>query len=165
MARDALRTLGASDDATLREPGEPGIRRRTGNRVSFEVRPVDDPRNQAGAVLRSHMRDFIVEQLRPLGDVSPAEGHSTYAVGGVIKNLSTTHGGSDVEVTCSVQLVVMRQPGNSLFLMTSGEAHVQKPRRSWRPQLQATMELAAIEGAVRGASADLMSQLSPLAGR
>ena len=88
------------------------------------------------------MRDFLVQQLRPLGDVAPAEGQATYAVGGVIKNLSVARGGPDVEVICAVQLVVMRQPGNALFLMTSGEARVQKPKRQWRPQLQASMELA-----------------------
>jgi HEAT repeats len=166
MARDAQRTLGASDDATLREPGEPGIRRRAGGRLSIDVRPVGDPRHQADPLLRSHMRDFIVEQLRPLGDISPTEGRGTYAVGGVIKNLSVVHGGADVEVVCSVQLVVMRQPGNALFLMTYGEARVLKPRRRWRPQLQESMELEAVEAAVRGASGDLLSQLSPLlAGR
>ena len=63
---------------------------------------------------------------------------------------------------CAVQLVVMRQPGNALFLMTSGEARVQKPKRHWRPQQQASMELEAVEGAVRGASEDLISQLGPL---
>ena len=128
--------------------------------LSIEVKPVGDPEQQAGPVLRSHMRDFLVEQLRPLGDVSPAEGQATYAVGGVIKNLSVARGGADVEVICAVQLVVMRQPGNALFLMTFGEARVQKPKRHWRPQLQATMELEAVEGAVRGASQDLISQLA-----
>ena len=43
----------------------------------------------------------------------------TYAVGAVLKNLAIARGGPDVEVTCAVQLVVMRQPGNALFLMTS----------------------------------------------
>jgi hypothetical protein len=110
------------------------------------------------------MRDFLVEQLRPLGDVSANApnidvGQATYAIGGVIKHLSFEHGSSDVEVRCAVQLVVMRQPGNALFLMTSGEAHVQKPKRTFRPQLQASMELEAVEGAVRGASEDLLSQL------
>ena len=57
----------------------------------------------------------------------------------------------------------MRQPGNALFLMTSGEARVQKPKRQWRPQLQASMELEAVEVAVRGASEDLISQLGALA--
>jgi hypothetical protein len=162
MARDALRGLGGFDDSTPRHPGEPGIRRRPGGRppLSIEVKPVGDPEQQAGPVLRSHMRDFLVEQLRPLGDVSPAEGQATYAVGGVIKNLYVARGGPDVEVICAVQLVVMRQPGNALFLMTSGEARVQKPKRQWRPQLQASMELEAVEGAVRGASRDLISQLA-----
>ena len=57
-----------------------------------------------------------------------------------------------------------RQPlrirvGNALFLMTSGEAHVQKPKRIFKPHLQASMELEAVEVAVRGASEDLISQL------
>jgi HEAT repeat protein len=160
MAREALRGMGGIDDSVPREPGEPSIRRRSSPKLSIEVKAVDDPRNQAGPVLRSHMHDFLVQQLRALGDVQPTEGQATYAVGGVIKNLSVARGGPDVEVTCAVQLVVMRQPGNALFLMTSGEARVQKPKRQWRPQLLASMELAAVEGAVRGASEDLISQLA-----
>jgi hypothetical protein len=160
-AREALRGLGGFDEGTPRGPGDPSIRRRTGGRppLSIEVRPVGDPGRQAGPLLRSHMRDFLLEQLRPLGEVSAEDGQATYAVGGVIKNLSVARGGPDVEVTCAVQLVVMRQPGNALFLMTSGEARIQKPKRMWRPQLQASMELEAVEGAVRGASEDLISQL------
>jgi HEAT repeat protein len=163
MARDALRSFGGLDDAAPREQGEPGIHRRAA-KLSIEVKPVGDPQHQAGPVLRSHMRDFLVEQLRPLGDVSADERLASaqvasYAVGGVIKNLVVTHGGPDVEVTCAVQLIVMRQPGNALFLLTSGEGRVQKPRRQFRPQLQASMELEAVEVAVRGASEDLISQL------
>jgi hypothetical protein len=157
MAREALRGL-AMDEPAPPIGGEAAVRRRPA-RMSIEVRPVGDPRNQAGPVLRSHMRDFLVEQLRPLGDVSAEETQPTYAVGGVIKSLAVARGGPDVEVICAVQLVVMRQPGNALFLMTSGEARVQKPKRQWRPQLQASMELQAVEGAVRGASEDLISQL------
>src|SRR6266496_1728548 len=140
-----------------RDAGAPSIRRRPA-RMSIEVRPVGDPRNQAGPAIRSHMRDFLVEQLRPLGDVSADEGQpTTYAIGGVIKSLAVARGGPDVEVICAVQLIVMRQPGNALFLMTSGEARVQKPKRHWRPQLQASMEMEAVEGAVRGASEDLIA--------
>ena len=160
MAREALRSLGGVDESTPAAPGEPSIRRRAGKQVSFEVRPVGDPRNQADPMLRSHMRDFLLQQLRPVGNVEPPEGQATYAVGGVIKNLSVARGGSDVEVICAVQLVVMRQPGNALFLMTSGEGRVMKPKRHFRPQLQAVMELEAVEVAVRGASADLISQLA-----
>jgi HEAT repeat protein len=162
-AREALRSLGDLDDTTPREAGDPGIRRRP-PKLAIEVKPVGDPQHQAGPVLRSHMRDFLVEQLRPLGDVSADErlagGPTTsYAVDGVIKHLVVTRGGPDVEVTCAVQLIVMRQPGNALFLLTSGEGRVQKPRRQFRPQLQASMELEAVEVAVRGASEDLISQL------
>jgi hypothetical protein len=159
MAQAALRGLGDAEDTTARDPGEPGVRRRSHSRLAIEVKPVGDPSHQAGPMLRSHMRDFLVEQLRPLGDVSPSEIQANYAVGGVIKHLSIAHGGSDVEVICAVQLVVMREPGNALFLMTSGEAHVQKPRRQFKPHLQASMEQEAVEVAVRGASEDLISQL------
>ena len=159
MARDALRGLGGIDESTPAGPGEPSIRRRSGRQLSFEIRPVGDPRNQADPLLRSHMRDFLMQQLRPVGDVAPAEGQATYAVGGVIKNLTVARGGPDVQVTCAVELVVMRQPGNALFLMTSGEGRVLKSKRHFRPQLQASMELEAAEVAVRGASADLISQL------
>jgi hypothetical protein len=128
--------------------------------MTIEVRPIGDPKNQAGPVIRSHMRDFLVEQLRPLGDDTAEETQATtYAVGAVLKNLAVARGGPDIEVICAVQLVVMRQPGNALFLMTSGEARVQKPRRSFRPAQQASMEMEAVEGAVRGASEDLISQL------
>jgi hypothetical protein len=157
--RDALRSLGGIDESTPTAPGEPSIRRRPGRQLSFEIRPVGDPRNQADPLLRSHMRDFLMQQLRPLGDVAPGEGQATYAIGGVIKNLTVVRGGPAVEVTCAVELVVMRQPGNALFLMTSGEGRVQRPKRHFRPQLQASMELEAAEVAVRGASADLISQL------
>ena len=34
-----------------------------------------------------------------------------------------------------------------------------KPQRQWRPQLRASMELTALEAAVRGASEDLVAQL------
>jgi hypothetical protein len=159
MARDALRSLGGIDESTPAAPGAPSIRRRPGRQLSFEIRPVGDPRNQADPLLRSHMRDFLVQQLRPIGDVAPPDGQATYAIGGVIKNLTVARGGPDVEVICAVQLVVMRQPGNALFLMTSGEARVQKPKRMFRPQQQASMEMEAVEGAVRGASEDLISQL------
>jgi len=160
MAREALRGLGGADESTPREPGEAGIRRRSAAKLSIAVRPVGDPGHQAGPVLRSHMRDFLAEQLRPLGEVSTAESRANYAVGVVIKHLSVAHGGPDVEVICAVQLVVMREPGNALFLMTSGEGRVQKPKRMFKPHLQASMEMEAVEGAVRGASEDLISQLA-----
>ena len=162
MARDALRGLGGIDESTPAGPGEPSIRRRRGGSCRSRSGRSAIPRNQADPLLRSHMRDFLIQQLRPVGDVAPAEGQATYAVGGVIKTLTVARGGPDVEVTCAVQLVVMRQPGNALFLMTSGEGRVQKPKRQFRPQLQASMELEAVEVAVRGASEDLISQLAAL---
>jgi len=159
-ARAALRRLGGADDGGPRMPGEAGIRPHTAAKPSFEIKAVGDPDHHAGPALRSHMRDFLVDQLRPFGDIDPSEHRGMYAVDGVIKNLSqaTTHRG--VEVNCVVQLVVSRQPSGGVFMLTSGEATVQKPKLQWKPQLRPSMELEALEAAVRGASEDLVSQLA-----
>jgi hypothetical protein len=77
----------------------------------------------------------------------------------VIKSLSLATGGHEVEVSCAVQLIVSRQPTGGVFLMSNGEATVQRPRRQWRPESRAGMELEALEAAVRGASEDLLNHL------
>jgi hypothetical protein len=138
----------------------PAIRPRAGKKLSFEIKPMGDQSNKAGAALRSHMRDFIVAQLRPYGDVAPPENQGMYAVDGVIKNLTTNTSGPDVETSCAVQLVLSRQPGGGVFLLTSGEATVQRPRRQFKAQQKPGMELEALESALRSASEDLLNQIS-----
>jgi hypothetical protein len=168
VAKRALKQL-ADDGENGQQPGDgsgqpeplgPAIRPRGGRRVSFEVKQMGDRSHHASPGLRSHMRDFLVDQLRPAGDVArPNEGN--FAVDGVIRDLSTaTTRDGDVEVTCSVQLMVSRQPGGGVFMLTSGEATVQKPKRQWRPQQTPAMELEALENAVRAASEDLVRNLS-----
>jgi hypothetical protein len=161
-ARNALEALGGDVDDTppAPEPGQPAIRPRAGKKLSFEVKAMGDRSNHAGPALRSHMRDFVLAQLRPYGDVSPPEHQGMFAVDGVIKDLSTSTRGADVEVNCSVQLVLSRQPGGGVFLLTSGEATVQKPRRQLKPGQKSTMELEALENALRSASEDLLNQIS-----
>jgi len=56
--------------------------------------------------------------------------------------------------------LVDRQPTGGVFLLTSGEAVVQKPRRHFRSQNRPGMEVEALEGAVRGASEDLRRHLA-----
>jgi hypothetical protein len=159
-ARAALRRLGGADEGGPREPGEAAIRPHTAAKPSFEIKPVGDPEHRAGQALRSHMRDFLVDQLRPFGQTDPAAHQGTYAIDGVIKTLSQATTRRDVEVSCAVQLVVSRQPSGGVFMMTSGEATVQKPKQQWKPQQRPGMELEALEAAVRGASEDLVSQLA-----
>jgi hypothetical protein len=157
-ARVALRRLGS--DEGPRAAGEADIRRHRGPTTSFEVKAIGDPGHRAGPVLQSHMRDFLIDQLRPFGEVDAGERQGTYAVDGVIKSLSLETTGHDVEVSCAVQLVVSRQPSGGVFMLTSGQATVQKPKRQFRPQLRPSMEMEALEAAVRGASEDLVSKLA-----
>ena len=158
MAHESLRRMAAADESATGEHGA-SIHRRAVVRPSFEVKAVGDPEHRAGPALRSHMHDFLVDQLRPFGDVSPMENQGTYAVDGVIKSLSLSTVGREVEVSCAVQLVVSKQPSGGVFLMSNGEATVQRARHLWRPENRAGMELQALEAAVRGASEDLVAHL------
>jgi HEAT repeat protein len=164
MAKDAMRQLGGDD--TLGDtppapmPGAPAIRARAGKKLSFEVKAMGDQSKRASSTLRSHMRDFVLAQLRPYGDVDPRDNEGMYAVDGVIKELQTKTQGADVEVTCAVQLVLSRQPGGGVFLLTSGEATVQRPKHHYKPQQATGMELEALESALRSASEDLLGQIS-----
>jgi hypothetical protein len=157
MAREALRRIDAGDGASV--VGQAAIRPRSVTVPSFEIKPFGDPGNRAGPAMRSHIRDVLISQLRPFGDVTTGNRQGTYAVDGVIKSLDLAAVGRDVEVTCAVQLVVSRQPTGGVFMMTSGMATVQKPRRQWHPQLRASMELEALEAALRGASEEFVKQL------
>jgi hypothetical protein len=125
----------------------------------FEVKPMGDQSHHAGQALRVHMRDVVADQLRPLGDVSGG-GPRGFTIDGVIKDLSMNSLPDTVEVVCAVQLVVSRRPTGGVFLLTTGEAVVQRPRRQFRPQYRASMEIEALESAVRGASADLVQHLA-----
>jgi len=160
IAKDALKHMEESaGEDTDGAAARPAIRPRTDRKRSFEVKAVGDRSRRAGQALRSHMRDFLVDQLRPFGDVAPQEHQGEFAVDGVIKDLSMETRNGDVEVTCAVQLTVSRQPGGGVFLLTSGEATVQKPKRYWKPQQTPSMELEALESAVRAASEDLVRNL------
>jgi len=172
-AREALKQMGRHGEVAAAPPpppppttegrrSAPAIRSRHANRLSFEVKPMGDSSRHAGPALRSHMRDFLVDQLRPLGDPAEREHEGAFAVDGVIKDLTMGNHGPDVQISCAVQLVVSRQPGGGVFLLTSGEATVLKPRRQWKPQQRAGMELEALESAVRAASEDLVRQLASL---
>jgi hypothetical protein len=108
------------------------------------------------------MREVLTAELAPVADVArgPAPVQPGYVIDGVIKNLSLAMHPDRVEVTCSVQLVISRQPTGGVFLLTSGEAVVQKPRRQFRTQNRPDMEVEALESAVRGASEDLRRHLA-----
>jgi hypothetical protein len=130
-------------------------------RPAFEVKAMGDRSHHAGPALRQHMRDVLTAELAPVGDVAHGpELTLGYVIDGVIKNLSFEMHPDRVEVTCSVQLVISRQPAGGVVLLTSGEAVVQKPRRHFRTQNRPGMEVEALEGAVRGASEDLRRHLA-----
>ena len=130
-------------------------------RLAFEVKAMGDRSHHAGAALREHMREVLTDELRPVGDIdSGLAATRGFVIDGVIKNLSFAMHPDRVEVTCAVQLVISKQPSGGVFLLTSGEAVVQKPRRHFKVQHRPRMEVEALEGAVRGASEDLRRHLA-----
>lgn len=131
-------------------------------RPAFEVKPMGDRSHHAGPALRQHMREILTAELAPVGDVArgPDPAAMGFVIDGVIKDLSFAMHADRVEVTCTVQLVISRQPNGGVFLLTSGEAVVQKPRRHFRTQSRPSMEVEALENAVRGASEDLRRHLA-----
>ena len=154
MAREALRAI----DARERRDREEAQQR--ARRPAFEVKTMGDRTHKATPALRGHMRDVLSKQLRAVGDVA-GEGQSAgFVVDGSIKDLSMVTRPDLVEVSCAVQLVVSHNPGGGVFLLTSGEAVVQRPRHAWNPQQRARMEMEAVENAVRGASEGLVQNLA-----
>jgi len=131
-------------------------------RPAFEVKAMGDRSHRAGPALREHMREVLTNELRPVGDVSSGTEAAArgFIIDGVIKDLSFAMRPDRVEVTCAVQLVISKQPTGGVFLLTSGEAVVQKPRRQFRSQHRSHMEVEALENAVRGASEDLRRHLA-----
>ncbi|HEX3698161.1 MAG TPA: HEAT repeat domain-containing protein [Polyangia bacterium] len=154
MARDALRGI----DLRVQRDSEEA--RRRAQRPAFAVKSMGDQSRKATPALRGYMRDVLSKQLRTVGDVAGDGQEAGFVVDGSIKDLSVVTRMDLVEVSCAVQLVVSRSPGGGVFLLTSGEAVVQRPRHSFNPQQRARMEIEALESAVRGASEDLVQNLA-----
>jgi hypothetical protein len=166
MAAHALQGLPEPSSARSGGAARDGDRPRP--RPSFEVKPMGDRSHHAGPAMRQHMREVLTAELAPVGDVARGGGGDSggkdgslgFVIDGVIKDLSFAMHPDRVEVTCAVQLVISKQPSGGVFLLTSGEAVVQKPRRHFRSQNRPDMEVQALESAVRGASDDLRRHLA-----
>jgi len=154
MSGEAIRAL-----QRARTPDPAVATNRPTGRPAFDVKPMGDRSHKATPALRGRMRDFVTTHLRAVGDITVDSQEPGFVVDGAIKDLSMTTGPDLVQVGCSVQLVVSKHPSGGVFLLTSGEAMVQKPARQFKPQQKATMEMEALEHAVRGASEDLLQSL------
>jgi hypothetical protein len=169
VRRMAARALQGLPEPSARGSGAARDADRPRPRPSFEVKPMGDRSHHAGPAMRQHMREVLTAELAPVGDVARGggggdsggkDGSLGFVIDGVIKNLSFAMHPDRVEVTCAVQLVISKQPSGGVFLLTSGEAVVQKPRRHFRSQNRSDMEVQALESAVRGASEDLRRHLA-----
>lgn len=114
------------------------------------VQSMGDRTHRASPQLREQMRTFVTAELRGAGKW----GAGGYAVDGVIKTLSRSERPDLVEVKCAVELVLSTS-SRSIVMMSSGEAIVQRQRNQFRPAMQPSMEVEALQHAVRGACDEL----------
>lgn len=121
------------------------------------VKAMGDKTRKASGELRDRMRRFVTAELRGFG--KGGAGAAGYTVDGAIKTLSMSGRSDMVEVKCSVELV-LSTGGRAIVMMSSGEAIVQRQRRQFRPVMRSSMELEALQHAVKGASDELRQHLA-----
>jgi hypothetical protein len=133
VRRHAARALSAIND----RPAETAI----------AIKPMGDRTRKASIELRERMRGFVALELRRIEKRAPG----AYTVDGAIKTLSLSGRSDLIEVKCGVELVL--STGNSaIVMMSSGEAIVQRQKGQFRPAMQPSMELEALQYAVRSAA-------------
>src|SRR5205085_273160 len=134
----------------------------TGQKIFLTVGTMGDKSGHASTVLRDRMRSYVVSQLHETsyvtlqGSAARARG---FIIDGAIKSLSVHPSGSFVEATCEVELLISIYPTHSIVMMTSGEASVQEGKMQFRPQHEQSMEIDALENAVKGAHQNLLQFL------
>ena len=162
--RACAAATGPSVDVRRRAAGRArASARRPGGRppLSFEVKPVGDP-DTAGrpGAAQPHARLPGRAAAAASATSRSRTGQATYAVDGVIKTPVRRSRGP--RRRGQLRGPAGRQPPARRRRVPDdlrrGDA-CRSRRRQWRPQLRASMELEALEAAVRGASEDLVTQL------
>jgi hypothetical protein len=139
--------------------------------VHVKVNPMA-VRAPAGRDLGHRMRDLVVRQLagEPGLLVGPGElgddgsGGGELVVDGTITRLSHEARGPWIETTCEIKLTVSNGSG-SLLSIVSGGATVQTARGAWSKRLEPTLRAEALDNAVLGLQANLVTLLARHAGR
>jgi hypothetical protein len=135
--------------------------RTVGGKRVIAVGAMGDRSGKASATMRDRMRKEVAKNLRADPALAVAEipardavGVASFVVDGVISKLEHVTRGSDVETICAVELVVSRPP-RGILLVSTGEAIVQRPRATVRPQSREAIEAEALTHAVRSAHDNL----------
>jgi hypothetical protein len=133
--------------------------------AGIDVSPMADGTGRASPALRARMRQLVqAASARFHRRGLAGGGGGGYAIDGTIKTLGTTMRGDVVEVTCAVQLVLSTRRGAAIIMMTSGEAVVERSRRQYRPSMQPSLEIEALDNAVRGAADELRQHFANVGG-
>lgn len=111
--------------------------------------------------LSDRMRAVVVSHLaREPGVTVDADGsNEALIVDGSITRMTSGARGPWIETTCEVKLTVSSSAGSLLSIVTGG-ATVQTPRGAWNRRIEPTAQAEALDGALEGLRANLVTLLN-----
>lgn len=147
------------------EPGEPS------GPLRVAVGGVGAKAHHVSPRLTMKLRQLIEDELRRTPGVT-LEGKplSGFLIDSAITTLTRRDTAYGTEISVEVSMIVGKLPSKAMVMMTSGGATVQAPR-DIRPAQEATFQVDALAGAVKGAHENLLAflrtqqQQQPTAGR
>jgi hypothetical protein len=132
-------------------------------KVYVVVKNMGNKTTAGGKELAKNMRDTVVHELERAPEItldSNVGGKLTQlVVDGSIHTLNRANNGPWIEVTCEVKLTVSTAEGRMMSIV-SGSATVQMPRGTFKTSMEKSMQVEAVENAVRGAHQNLYTFLT-----
>ena len=151
----ATRSLAELDRRRAQATAQP-TRAATGPLTVF-LGSMGDRSGQAGAELRARLKAALLRQLRAVPTLviaNQVDPRVSYIIDATIARLTAAPSGTDMEITCAIQLLVSRPP-RGIVMVASGEASVLKPRSHYRPATLGALQAEALDHAVASAYENL----------
>ncbi len=132
-------------------------------KVYVVVKNMGNKTSAGGKDLAKNMRDTVVHELERSPDLTLDANLGTkltqFVVDGSIHKLDRATNGPWIEVTCEVKITVSTAEGRMMSIVT-GSATVQMPRGTFKTSMEKSMQVEAVENAVRGAHQNLYTFLT-----
>jgi hypothetical protein len=158
-------TTAATTTATTTTTVKPSTSNGSGGKpkVYVVVKNMGNKTTAGSKELAKNMRDTVVHELERAPeltlDANVGGKLTQLVVDGSIHKLDRTTNGPWVEVTCEVKLTVSSAEGRMMSIVT-GSATVQMPRGTFKTSMEKSMQVEAVENAVRGAHQNLYTFLT-----
>lgn len=133
-----------------------------GGKVFISLGNMGNAAGTGGQALTKVLKEAFRKELGTNSQVtfSQSGGGKAFYVDGSITKLAKSNAGGQVELTCEVRLVVATYPQKSIVMMTSGGATVQADARGFNAGVERSLQVDAIENAVKGVHQNFVSFLA-----